>query len=203
MRRDTRLAVVALVVLVSTVILAGGIAAGRLAGFDDPDELTSAIGEGVVVRIADIEASGGQPGRGVFVQSTSTGHLCLWDAPSASSPQRGGGCNYADDPLGGRALSASLSYEGGPGIRKVTDARLIGLVSEDVASVELLMSDGTRRSVPMRHNAAVGSPGGSFRVFGYRVRATDLRHGIGPTAVLALDVRGAEIDRQATGLAGG
>jgi len=203
MRRDTRLAVVALVVLASAVILAGGIVAGRMAGFDDPDELTSAIGEGVVVRVADIEASGGQSGRGVFVESTSTGHLCLWDAPSASSAQRGGGCNPVDDPLGGRALSASLSYEGGPGIGNVTDARLIGLVSDDVASVELLMSDGTRRSVPMRRNAAVASAGKSFRVFGYRVRATDLRHGIGPTAVLALDVRGSEVGRQATGFAGG
>ena len=43
MRRNTRLAVVALVALVSAVILVGGIVAGEFAGLDDPEELASAI----------------------------------------------------------------------------------------------------------------------------------------------------------------
>ena len=48
-----------------------------------------------------------------------------------------------EDPLGGSELSASLAYEGGPAVEDVQDARLIGLASWDVATVQLLMSDGT------------------------------------------------------------
>jgi hypothetical protein len=192
----------ALTAIVAGGIAVGGVVAARIAGPGDPNALFAAIGEAPVVRVADIGGAAGTGDRGVFVQATATGHLCLWDAPSASSQARRGGCNSIDDPLGGAKLSASLAYEGGPAARQVTSARLIGLVSLGVASVQVLMSDGTRRAVPMRRQAAVASVAGSFRAFGYAFAVSDLERGLGPIAVLALDSRGVEIDRQTTGFGG-
>lgn len=192
--------VIALALLACGVV-AGAVLAGQFRG-EDPAELEAALLEAPVVRVADLPAAAGHAGRGVFVQSTSTGLFCLWDAPSATSRERQGGCNRADDPLGGRKLSASLSYDGGPDPRSVTDARLVGLVAREVASVRILMSDGTQRAVRMQREAAVATADGSFRVFAHRVAATDLARGLGPVAVLALDARGTEVDRQATGFGG-
>ena len=185
--------------LVVAGALAGGVVASQLRGFDDPEGLFAAIREDPVVHVADIPAAGGAPGHGVFAQVTSTGHFCLWDAPSASSRQRQGGCNSLEDPLGGRVLSASLAYDGGPAAGDVSDARLIGLAAATVAGVQVLMSDGTRREVHLQ-KASLG--GESFKAFGFRFKRADLRRGIGPTAVLAVDETGHEIDRQPTGFAG-
>ncbi len=176
--------------------------AAQFRGLEDPETFIAAVRDDPVIRVADFAGASDVPNRGVFVQATSTGYLCLWDAPSASSRQRQGGCDRIDDPLGGRKLSASLSYDGGPEANQVSDARLIGLVAMDVASSQVLMSDGTRREIPLKRAAAVATAAGSFRAFGYRFRAIDLKRGIGPKAVLALDAAGKEIDRQTTGFAG-
>lgn len=180
-------------------VLVGGILAAQLAGSGDPEALVSAIGEDRATKVADIAAEPGHQARSVFVQTTSTGHVCLWDAPSATSPARQGGCNSAEDPLGGRELSVSFAYDGGPAPSTVTDARLIGLGAADVADVEVLMSDGTRRTMHLR-TVRVGMD--EYRAFGYRFKRADLRRGVGPTAVIAFDASGAEIDRQTTGFTG-
>ena len=78
-----------------------------------------------LVRVAEIPSGDGSPGRGVFVQETRTGHLCVWEAPSATSRERGGGCNPVDDPLGGRALSITFSYDGGPAVADVTECHAL------------------------------------------------------------------------------
>jgi len=137
------------------------------------------------------------PGRGVFAQFTSTGHFCLSDAPLDSPQMGGGGCNAADDPLGGTSISASLAYDGGPAIAGVKDARVIGLASAEVASIDVLMTDGTSRSVKLK-KAKVGSD--ELQVFGYRFKKADLKRGLGPTAIVALDADGVEIGRQPTGI---
>ena len=157
------------------------------------------LATGEITRVADIAAADGLPARGVFVQATRGGQICLWDALSASSPQRGGGCNAADDPLGGSQISASLAYDGGPTDESVRDARIAGLVEGDVAAVEIVMTDGTRRGVRLT-GTKLGSM--DLKAFGYRVRKLDLRRGVGPEAVVALDASGAETSRQATGFAG-
>jgi hypothetical protein len=41
-----------------------------------------------------------------------------------------------------------------------------------------------------------------FQAFGYRMRRSDLRLGLEPVAVVALDSAGSEIARQTTGFAG-
>lgn len=178
-------------------VLTGGVIAGHL-GSSPPDveTLYAAERNEPMVRVAEI---GGTGARAVFAQLTSTGHFCLWDAPSATSLQRQGGCNSADDPLGGRELSVSLAYDGGPAAKDVRDARLIGVASTNVADVEVLMSDGTRRNTELRE-IAVG--GHRLRAFGYRVTRADLRAVVTPVAVLAVDEGGREIDRQATGFGG-
>ena len=46
--------------------------------------------------------------------------------------------------------------------------------------------------------ASVGS--GEFLAFGYRVKHSDLEHGVGPAAVIARDASGNELARQPTGI---
>jgi hypothetical protein len=195
-----------LIVLVGVLaivgIAAGGVVAAQLGPSPDVAELQAAIEKDALVRVVDIPASSTAPARGVFVQFTSTGHLCLWEAPSATSRERGGGCNSADDPLAGRELTVSLGYDGGPSINAVSDARLMGLVSARVAAVQVLMSDGTRRNVPLRRVPVVSLQGSGYSVFGYRFPRMDFERRIGPTAVVALDASGKEIDRQTTGFGG-
>jgi hypothetical protein len=152
-----------------------------------------------MVRVADIASADGAAARGVFVQRTSTGLVCLTDAQSAGDASRGGGCNAAADPLGGKELFISFAYEGGPSVAEVKDARLIGLVSTNVSTVEILMDDGSRRSARLR-DARVGDE--TYRAFGYRIRKADLRRSVSPAAVIALDEADQEIDRQPTGFAG-
>jgi hypothetical protein len=190
-----------IVVVVGAGVFAGALAAGQLGGLRDPSDLDAVLGEGALVRVADLERRAGHVDRGVYL-SAAKGLVCLFDAPTSNPRFGGGGCNSADDPLGGRELSASLGYEGGPAAESVTDARLIGLVSSSVGSVRVEMTDGTYRSIPLRRGAAVSLPAGSLRVFGYRFKPSDLRQGIGPTAVVALDDEGAEIGRQPTGFGG-
>jgi hypothetical protein len=161
-----------------------------------PANLQAALLNDPLVKVADIPAASGHPSRGVFVQETSVGYVCVWDAPNATSQARRGGCNRDDAPLGGKALSANLTYDGGPSISAITDAVLFGLTAADVEGLEILMSDGTTRTVQLR-GASVG--GKAFRAFGYRLKQSDLRDGVGPVAAVALDGKGAEIDRQPTG----
>jgi hypothetical protein len=79
----------------------------------------------------------------------------------------------------------------------VTDARLIGLASADVGSMRVLMSDGGLRSIKLK-KAKVGSD--EFQAFGFRFKKSDLKKGVGPTAVVAYDADGVEIGRQQTGI---
>jgi hypothetical protein len=186
---------------VGSGLLAAAVATGAVvaAQFDDGSDLATAIEEAPLTQVVDLPAADGAPALGVYVQLTKTGHLCVWGAPSATSRQRGGGCNTIDDPLNGEAVSATLSYDGGPEASRVSSATLFGLALADVASVRILMTDGTERVVRLKQ-ARIGSD--DFKAFGYRVSKADLRKGVGPVAVVALDASGAEIGRQATGFAG-
>jgi hypothetical protein len=192
---------VAAVGLVAAGVFVGGVIGARLDTAPSAEH-EAALRNDAAVRVAELPATRGLPAHSVFVQSTSTGLLCLWDTVSSSPLERRGGCNSADDPLGGRKLTMSLAYEGGPGVGDVTDARLFGLVSFEASGVQVLMSDGSRRTIPMRRDAAVASDGGRFRAFVYRFPESDFRRGISPTAVLAVDAQGAEIDRLTTGYGG-
>lgn len=189
------------IVLIVGALLVGGALAGAVVGAQfrevlSPEELDAALRKDALIRVADISADRGLPGRGVFAQPTSNGLLCLWDAPSATALARQGGCNPADDPFGGRQMTFSFAYEGGPAIDNVTDARLVGLTSSQVSAVEVIMSDGSRRKVALHKTPkAVGE----FHAFGHRFGRGEIRRGVTPTAVVALNEAGTEIDRQATG----
>lgn len=178
-------------------VFAGALAASQL-GTPPPNEdaLAAATRTAPMTRLSGLEAGNGKAARGVFAQITSTGHFCLWDAPSQSSTQKFGGCNPADDPLGSHPLSASFAYDGGPAPAEVSDARLIGLVAADVAHVEVRMSDGSSRELALHK---VPASIGDFRVFAHRFGRADLKRGVTPTSVVALDANGNELDRQATG----
>lgn len=194
-----RLFLAAVLALVLFGVAAGVVIASQVRDAGVPVGLEEAIRTEPLVRVAEIPAAGGLPGRGVFAQRTSAGFICLWDVVSASSPGRQGGCNRVQDPFGGKAVFASLAYDGGPAIGDVKDARLIGLVSAQAARVQVLMSNGTRREVGLAKTTIGGE---TFRAFGYRFSQADLRKGVGPIAVVALDSDGAEIGRQPTGIGG-
>ena len=197
-RRVRRAGIVAAAVIASGVLV-GGVVASRIEWSDDAARLDTALAEAQPVQLAVIPAAEGLAGRGVFAQVTSTGHFCLSDAPLDSPRTGGGGCNSADDPLGGASISASLAYDGGPELESVRDARVIGLASTEVASVGVLMTDGSFRAVKLRA-AKVGSD--EFQAFGYRFKKADLKKGLAPTAIVAFDADGVEIGRRATGIGG-
>jgi hypothetical protein len=194
-RRTTALGIGVLVV---AGLSAGVVVAGQFAPFGDSVALEEKLRSEPMTRVADIPGEGPSPARGVYVQETSD-YFCYWDAPSATSPIRQGGCNAANEPLGGRPMAASLAYEGGPSARSVTDARIVGLAESTIATIKIVMSDGSARKVALR-SAKVGDD--EFRAFGYRIRHRDLREGLGPIAVVALDANGIEVHRQPTGFAG-
>lgn len=180
------------------LVLAGTLASAVVASRnDDGSELIAAIDEAPLTRVADIGAAEGAPSRGVFVQLTKTGHVCVWEAPSATSRERGGGCNSLDDPLNGSALSATLGYDGGPAISDVRSASIFGLAAADVSRITAQMSDGTLREINVK-KAKIGSD--EFQAFGYRFKKADLEKGIGPTAIVAYDAAGKEVGRQPTGI---
>jgi hypothetical protein len=164
-------------------------------------EAASALRHEPLAKVADIPAANGVGGRGVFIQSTDE-LFCLWDAPSAMALTRQGGCNRSTDPLAGKKMMISLAYDGGPAIRDVTDARIIGLASLDVTAVEIAMTDGTRRAVKLKRTGVIDGLDGAYRAFGYRLKPSDLKQGVGPTAVIAFDSSGTEVDRQTTGFGG-
>jgi hypothetical protein len=184
-------------------LVAGGALVGAVVaaqgGQPVPEGLEAAIASEPLVKVLDLPAASGAPSRSMFVQPTSAGFLCVWDAPSAGSRMRQGGCNRSDDPLGGRSISASLAYDGGPAIEGVDDARLIGLAVAETASVHIEMNDGSSRDVKLK-KAKVGSD--EFQAFGYRFKKSDLGKGIGPSAIVAYDAAGIEIGRQPTGIGG-
>jgi len=162
-----------------------------------PVDLEAAIASEPLVKVLDLPGAEDVGARAMFVQPTSAGFLCVWDAPSAGSKARQGGCNPSDDPLGGRALSASLAYEGGLAIDGVKDARLVGLALPETADLRAIMNDGTARAITLK-KLKVGSD--EFQAFAYRFKRSDLKNGVGPTAIVALDVNGVEIGRQPTGI---
>lgn len=190
---------VVLAALTAGGIVVGGVVAGYLGPPEEVVELQAAIDREPLQRVATIPASGTAQARDVFVQRTSTGHLCLWDTPAGRPQERQGGCNPADDPLGGSALSASLGYEGGPELEGIRDARIVGLAAPSVAAVRIVMSDETMRAVALR-TVRIGDA--RYRVFTYRIRPSDIRRGLGPKAVVAIDADGEELARQPTGFAG-
>ena len=134
----------ALVVAAVGAALASAVVASS---FDDGSSLTAAIDEAPLVRVADIEADEGASALGVYTQLTDTGHVCVWEAVSVSSRQRGGGCNTVADPLNGQPVFFTLSYDGGPATVDVRGARVFGLALSAVASVRVLMRDGSWRAV--------------------------------------------------------
>ena len=186
-----------LVALVVVVVVGAVASAVVASSFDDGSSLTAAIDGAPLTRVADIAADDGGPALGVYTQLTDTGHLCVWEAPFATSRQRGGGCNTVDDPLNGRPVSFTLSYDGGPATVDVRNATLFGLALDEVASVRVLMSDGSWQAVKLR-KAKVGAD--EFKVFGVRLKTAALKKGIEPTAVVAFDASGVELGRQATGI---
>lgn len=190
-----RVGIVAGAVLVCALVAAAVVTARG--GPTTPAELDSAISSEPLVKVFDLPKQEGSPQRSMFIQPTSAGFLCTWVAENKASKLRQGECNPDDDPLVGNALWATLTYDGGPSVESVRDARLVGLATEAAGRVAVLMSDGSTRDAKVKRTEVEA---GAFQAFAYRVRRSDLKSGIGPTAVVAYDVSGRELGRQTTGI---
>ncbi len=128
--------------------------------------------------------------RAVYVTRTSDGRsICLWDTDLSTGAQ-GGGCNDAEDFFGGRQLSISLGYDGGPSISAASNARIVGVVTPVVDRVEIVATNGTHTPVPITVD----------RAFAYVVPQAELQRGVGPKEVVAYAADGAVIDRETTGV---
>jgi len=140
-------------------------------------------------RVATFTSAEGNA-RGVFVNRSHDGsQICVWDTDLESGAQ-GGGCNPADDFFAGHAFTVSLGYDGGPAMATVHDARIVGVVTDGVATLEVIYADGSARRVPITAD----------RGFAYNVPFVLLRRGIGPVALIARNGAGVVIDRQVTGI---
>ena len=101
-------------------------------------------------------------------------------------------------PLELQQVPAGLELTGEiPATVDVRNATLFGLALDEVASVRVLMSDGSWQAVKLRR-AKVGAD--EFKAFGVRLKTAALKKGIEPTAVVAFDASGVELGRQATGI---
>ena len=194
-----RMAVVLALALAGSLLVGSVVAAQRGGSPPDATKVEAAIAAAPMTRVSDVAGGEGFARRGVFIQELDTGDLCVWDAASASSPDRQGGCNSIDEPLGGSSVSANLAYDGGPAIERVRDARLSGLANSSAASVVVLMGDGSEQALLLK---PVHLDAGDFVAFGYRFKKSDLRSGVGPIAVIARAAGGKELGRQPTGIGG-
>lgn len=118
--------------------------------------------------------------RAVFLTRTRDGRLiCLRDT-NLRNGEQGGGCNSASDFFAGRELQINLAFDGGPSVEDVTDARIVGVVTERVARVEIMNWNGEIGSVAITPD----------RGFAYVVPRAELRNGVQPTDVVAYDTGG-------------
>jgi hypothetical protein len=161
-----------------------GSAADRL-----PPAAAEFLAPGASRRIASFAAAGGSA-RAVFLnRSKDQSQICVWDTDVASGSQSGG-CNPAGNFFGGHAFTLSLSYDGGPGLDTVRDARIVGVVTRGVASLEVVYADGSTRAVPITRDGG----------FAHAVPPELLARRVGPVAVVARNAAGKVLDRQATGI---
>jgi hypothetical protein len=186
-------AVVATCVAIGT---ASGIGATAIFGSSharsgiSPAAVQAALADGKKVEVARYPSAPGLEDRSLFL-AQADGFICLWDAVDAAH-EGGGGCNFANDPFGGKKMMFSLGWDGGPSLSSVSNGRLGGLVAPDVDRVYLELSDGSRRPIRLTN----ASP---YRAFAYRISKADARPESQPVAVVAVDASGRQIDRQPTG----
>jgi hypothetical protein len=187
--------------VVALGLAAGGVASGVFRAAGTPSAMPDVRAPGGRAQaVGRFQADGGAAERHVVLQRTADGFLCVWDSPDASAEHGVGGCNSAADPLAGRKLFASLAYEGGPAPATVRDARLSGIVAADVASAELVWSDGSTHAIPLVTASTRAVAGKDYRVFAYRIRQADLRRGATPVEIVVRAADGEVIDRQTTGI---
>jgi len=126
---------------------------------------------------------------GAWVQRDADGNVCLFDGPLGGAP-RSGGCNPASNPLGGQRMLALYTFDGGPEIQTVTNARLAGVVTPDVADVRITLTNGVSHSLALTTSPAASVLGANDRAFAYVISNNQFAAGIGPATVIAYDASG-------------
>ena len=183
--------------LVALAIAGAGLAAAASLIADDPaSHVRELDAKQLGEKVAAFPPEAGWPESGVYVARLGNGSICV-NAATAVRKSWSGGCNPAGAPLGGKTFMVLFTYDGGPAVETVEDARLFGLADRSVKQLRVEMSDRSSRELRLSANTVAATP---YRVFAHRVSRDDLGAGIAPVAVTAYDESGAEIERQATGL---
>ena len=200
--------------------LAGGLAAtrsyGTSASTPDPAALRAAIASTPAVTVATFASGAAKAGVGSPVAATANrstpavhvlliqrltklGMVCVWDATRDGS-ERGGGCNSADDPLGGKQISVNTTSSTGSNGVGYSTIRVSGLAAPTVATLNVQMSDGTTRPLTLQSDVPTSVSGGPSGAFAYNESSVDLAAGVVPIAVVAFDQTGKEVATAAVGL---
>jgi hypothetical protein len=177
----TKLLVTVLVAVASSVVL--GMTAGSLFGSSSKGGPSL---NGPQIRITDYSAGSAVA---AFIQKDGAGNVCLVSGASGAG-ERSGGCNPASNPLGGHKLLALFTFEGGPSLASVSEGRIAGLAAPGVASVSIVMSDGTTRALQLADRRTDRLMNANYRTFGVRLSDRDFQVGIGPSAVVAYNAAG-------------
>lgn len=194
------LILVGFIVLVVTAVGVGFAAAQSLLFSSDPSSQVRELERANLgVEVAQFPPQSGRPDASVYVALLADGSVCV-NAAISDKTSWSGGCNPASAPLGDKPFMALFTYDGGPTVATVKEARLHGLVDHSVKNLRAEMSDSSTRQLSLSAHPVVGTP---YRVFAHRVSPADLNTGITPVAVVAYDASGGEISRQPTGLTTG
>lgn len=140
-------------------------------------------------RIATFASANGAPHAVFTNRSKDDTQICVWDTDVTSGAQSGG-CNPTANFFAGHAFTLSLAYDGGPAITTVRNARIVGIVTDAVATLEVVYADGTAKQIAITRD----------RGFAYTVPNELPRRGVGPVALIARSASGAVLDRQVTGI---
>ncbi len=190
-----------LVAAASTAITTGTLLGGYFAGTGQasrsapPDVGAMLAQEGTGTKVADY--GGAAAGRAVFVKQLSNGDLCISDARADGSAPVGG-CNPASDALGGRSMTVTIAYDGGPTLSTISNARVFGLVAPAVHGLELRMSDGSSQVLTLQKTGL----GGGLKAFAGTIPESALSSGVTPVALVAFGAGGTIIDTEPATIGG-
>ena len=164
---------------------------GRPASAGDALPISAArfLKPGASRRIATFSSANDTPHSVFMTRSKDDTQICVWDTDVTSGAQSGG-CNPTANFFAGHAFTLSLAYDGGPAITTVRDARIVGVVTDAVATLEVVYADGTEKQIGLTRD----------RGFAYTVPNGLLHRGVGPVALVARSASGAVLDKQVTGI---
>lgn len=173
---------IALVVATCAAVLGvtTGAVFGSMAGSSSSSSRVPAL-TGQATRVATYAMS---KDYAVFVQRDGNGNVCFLSGPSSNTADRRGGCNPASVPLVSNKMLTLYTFDGGPTVQSVTNARVAGLVSPSVTKVVLVMSDGSTQTAALVDGHTGAALGSNYNTFASDLSDADYAAGISLAGVV-------------------